>query len=383
MKNSEIARVFTDMADLLELKSENQFKIRAYQRAARSIEHLSIEAEQVVREDSLREIPGVGDAIAAKITELVNTGKLTLYEKLKAEFPEGVTVLLLVPGIGPKKAYQLATKLGMKTVDELEEALSSGRVAELPRIGEKTAENILQQVLAFRRKDQRIPIGEALPIVDDITSRLAKLPGLKNISPAGSLRRFLETIGDIYIMGTADDSEKLVHVFTGFPVVIQVLASGSTKGSVIVAGGLQVDLGIVDHDSFGSSFQYFTGSKQHNIDLRERASKQGLSLSEYGITVLETGKLEKFGTEEAFYNRLGLQYIPPEIRECGGEIEMAAEHALPALIERVDIRGDIHSHTDWSDGNKSIEEMALAAKNSAMNTSLSQTIRLAAESPMG
>ncbi|MFC1909774.1 DNA polymerase/3'-5' exonuclease PolX, partial [Chloroflexota bacterium] len=288
--------------------------------------------------------------------------KLTLFERLKAEFPLGVVTLLSIPGIGPKKAYQLATELTITTVDELEEAIHSGRVAALPRMGEKTADNILQQIIAFRRKDQRIPIGEATPIVDEILAGLRHLPGLKNISPAGSLRRFRETIGDIDIMGTADDGEELMGAFIALPVVSQVIASGVTRASVIVAGGLQVDLRIVTHDRYGSSLQYFTGSKQHNIDLRERARKQGLSLSEYGIAVLDTGKLEQYANEEAFYNRLELQYIPPEIREGGTEIEKAANHALPELIKQADIKGDTHVHTDWSDGRDSLEKMALAAR---------------------
>ncbi len=188
MKNSEVAKVFEDIADLLELKGENKFKIRAYQKAARSIDHSPVEVEQLVREDRLREIPGVGEAIAKKITELITTGKLQYYEDLKSEFPEGISTLLSVPGVGPKIAHKLATELDITTIEELEAAIVGGKVAQLYRMGEKTAENILHQIQAMRRKDQRIPIGEALPIVDEITARLKELPGLKNISPAGSLR---------------------------------------------------------------------------------------------------------------------------------------------------------------------------------------------------
>ena len=362
MKNSEIARVFQDIADLLELKAENPFKIRAYQKAVRSIEYLPVELEKLVAEDKLRDVPGVGEAIARKITELVNTGRLEYYEKLKAEFPEGINTLLDIPGIGPRTAMLLSRELGIASAEELEAAIVGGKVARLYRMGDKTAENILHHIQTMRHKDQRIPIGEALLLVDELSASLKETPGLKNLVPAGSLRRFRETIGDIDLMGTADDAPEVIHAFTSLPQVNEMLASGTTKASVVVFGGLQVDLRIVAHDSFGSTLQYFTGSKQHNIDLRERARRQGLSLSEYGITDLATDKLEKFATEEAFYERLGLQLIPPEIREGGQEIEKAERNSIPRLVEQADIKGDLHVHSDWSDGRDSIEAMALVAK---------------------
>ena len=362
MKNSQIAKVFEDIADLLELKEENPFKIRAYQKAVRSIEHLPVELEQLVAEDRLRGIPGVGEAIAKKITELVTTGRLEYYEKLRAEFPEGISTLLDIPGVGPKTAMLLSTELGIKSVDELEAAIVGGEVARLYRMGDKTAENILHQIQAMRRKDQRIPLGEALPIVDGISGRLKELPGLKNLAPAGSLRRFRETVGDIDLMGTADNAPEVIQTFTSLPMVKEVLASGTTKASVVVSGGLQVDLRIVEHDSFGSTLQYFTGSKQHNINLRERAHRLGLKLSEYGITNLATEELEKFATEAAFYERQGLQFIPPELREGQHEVERAEQSTLPRLVEMSDIKGDLHVHTDWSDGRDSVEAMALTAK---------------------
>ena len=364
MKNSDIAKVFQDIADLLELKGENPFKIRAYQRVVRSIEHLPVEVEQLVKEDRLKEIPGAGEAITKKITELVTTGKLGYYEELKADFPEGISTLLDVPGIGPKTAMLFSSDLGIRSVDELEAAITSGKVALLPRMGDKVAENILHHIQTLRRKkkEQRIPIGEALPIVEEITAQLKGLPGLRNVVPAGSLRRFRETIGDIDLMGTASNSQEIMHAFTILPQVKEVLVSGTTKSSVIVSGELQVDLRIVEHDSFGSTLQYFTGSKQHNINLRERAHRQGLKLSEYGITNLKTGQLEKFTTEEAFYQRQGLTLIPPEIREGQQEIERAEQGTLPKLVELSDIKGDLHAHTNWSDGHDTIEAMALAAR---------------------
>jgi DNA polymerase (family 10) len=363
MKNTAIAKVFQDMADLLELKGENVFKIRAYQRAARTFEHLPKEIEVMLQEgEDLQAIPGVGEAIAKKTIELVNTGKLRVYEELKAEFPEGITTLLEIPGIGPKTANKLSTELGIKSADELEEAIKDGRVAKMFRLGDKTADNILQQIQALRRKDQRIPIGEALPVVDEIFDALRPLPGVKNLTAAGSLRRFRETVGDIDLMGTADNPEEVINAFVALPQVREVLAKGPTKASVILPGGLQADLRMVEHDSFGSLLQYFTGSKQHNVTLRTREQKKGLKLSEYGITDTSTDKLEKFATEEKFYRRLGLQYIPPEIREDQGEIELAEKGKIPKLVELSDIKGDFHVHTDWSDGHDSLEAMAQAAK---------------------
>jgi DNA polymerase (family 10) len=363
MKNTAIAKVFSDIADLLELKGENQFKIRAYQKAVRAIEHYPKEIRIMVDEgEDLKSIPGVGDAIAKKTTELVKTGKLEYYEKLKAEFPEGIINLLDIPGIGPKTANKLCSELGITSVDSLEQAIKDGSVAKLFRLGEKTANNILQQIEASRRKDQRIPIGEALPTAEEILNALNSVPGVRNLTYAGSLRRFRETLGDIDLMGTAENPQKVMDTFVSLPIVGQVLVQGPTKSSVIVSGGLQVDLRMVEHEAFGSLLQYFTGSKQHNISLRERGRRQGLKLSEYGITDITTDKLEKFADEENFYRRLGLQYIPPELREAQGEIEKAEQGTLPKLVELSDIKGDLHMHTDWSDGHNSIEEIALAAK---------------------
>ncbi|MDO8490572.1 MAG: DNA polymerase/3'-5' exonuclease PolX, partial [Dehalococcoidia bacterium] len=232
----------------------------------------------------------------------------------------------------------------------------------LPRMGEKSAEKILKQIQAFRRKDQRISIGEALPAVEEIIAALRKETGISNLTAAGSLRRFKETIGDIDLMGATSQPEKVLNAFTHLPQVAEVIGSGGTKASVRLRSGLQVDLRIVDDDSFGSLLQYFTGSKEHNVELRERGIRQGLKLSEYGITVLETGKLEKFIREEDFYKRLGLQYIPPELREARGEIAASERGDIPKLVELADIKGDLHVHSKWSDGHDSIETMATTAK---------------------
>ncbi len=363
MKNAAIAQVFRDMADLLELKEDNPFKIRAYQRASHTIDDLPVELEQVMDEGRLREIHGIGEAIARKITELLTTGRLEAYEKLRSEFPEGINELLAVQGIGPKTAVRLYNELGISNVDDLEKAIRDGQVAGLYRLGEKTAENILRHIQTLRRKDARVPLGRALPVAEEIISELGSIAGVHNLTPAGSMRRFKETIGDIDIMGTADDPESVIKAFARLPQVEEVLAKGATKASVIVGDGLQVDLRMVEHDSYGSLLQHFTGSKEHNVALRDRAVRQGLSLSEYGITPVRTGKLEKFTSEEAFYGRLGLQYIPPELREGRNEIEAAEKNDLPDLVEVSDIKGDFHVHTEWSDGHDSIEAMANAARD--------------------
>ena len=362
MNNGEVARVFQDISDLLELKGESLFKVRAYQKAVRSIEHLPVELSQLMAEGKLREVPGIGEAIEKKITELLNTGHLKYYEELRAEFPEGLISLLQVPGVGPKTAIRLSTELGVKSIEDLEQAILDGRVAGLFRMGDKTAENILRGLQSMRTKEQRIPIGVALPLAEEIMASLQERVAVRNLTPAGSLRRFRETIGDIDLLGTADDAEAVIDAFTTLPQVREVLVKGGTKASIVTNSNLQVDFRVVPHDEFGSLLQYFTGSKQHNINLRERAVRQGLSLNEYGITVVETGQLEEFATEGAFYARLGLQYIPPEFREGTNEIALAEDKKLPEPVNPSDIKGDLHVHSKWSDGRDSIEEMAMAAR---------------------
>jgi len=363
VKNTEVATIFQDIADFLDIKGESPFKVRAYQRVARSIEHSPQEVEQLMNEGKLGDIPGVGEAIAKKITELVTTGHLEYYDKLRAEFPPGVNTLLDIPGIGPRTAMRLSTELEIKSLEELEAAIREGKVASLYRMGDKTAENILRHVQAMRSKEQRLPIGEALPLVEDIITSLGHCPGLENLTSAGSLRRFRETIGDIDLMGTAEDKDKILEAFVRLPQTKEVLSCGGTKASIITQADIQVDLRVVEHDCFGSLLQYFTGSKQHNITLRERGHRQGLKLSEYGIQSRTTGLLEKFATEEEFYRRLGLEFIPPELREGQIEIEKAEQWAIPELIKLSDIKGDLHVHTNWSDGHDSIEAMALAARD--------------------
>ena len=362
MDNTSIAKIFENIANLLELKGDIPFKIRAYQRAARTIEHLPAPVSQLAAEGRLRELPGIGQELEEKIHEMLTTGDLVYYQRLYSEFPEGIIHVMGVPGVGPKTASRLWKELGVTTVDELERAVEDGRVAALPRMGEKTAENILRQLRASRTKDQRVPIGHALPVAQEIIAALSPTPGLRNLTAAGSLRRYRETVGDVDIIGTSDDPEPAIKRFTSLPLVSEVIMAGPQRASVRLGNGLQVDLRLVPHDAFGSLLQHFTGSQAHNVVLREYAVKKGLSVSEYGITRADTGERESFSEEEAVYTRLGLQYIPPEIREGGVEIELAERGSIPRLVELSDIKGDLHDHTIWSDGHNTTEEMVEAAR---------------------
>ena len=363
VSNEEIAEIFENMASLLEMKGDVIFKIRAYQRAARTISQLPYPLEQAVRQGrELKGVPGIGDAISKKIYEYVTTGQVDAHERLKVELPDGILTLMNVPGIGPKTAMLIANELGATTIEAVEKAVSEGRLQELPRMGEKAAENILRHIHSLRTKDQRTPLGRALPVIERVIADLReRCPTLDKATPAGSTRRWKETVGDIDIMGTARDPVQVIDALVGLPYVQEVLVHGPRKSSVVVDPGLQVDLRIVEDDSFGALLQYFTGSQQHNIRLRDYANRMGLSLNEYGIIDLKTGQMEKYADEESFYGRLGLQLMPPEVREGMWELELAEKHVLPRLVELGDICGDLHMHSDWSDGREPIEAMIGAA----------------------
>ena len=369
MDNGQIATVFNNIGDLLDLKGEVVFKTRAYKKAARAIEHHPTELSQIFREEGeegLSKVPSVGSAINKKVQELLSTGKLEYYEKLKAEFPEGVVELKDVPGVGPKTALKISRDLGVSDLAGLEAALKEGAVAALPGLGEKAAANILRHLQTLRTKDRRISLGRALSVYLDVSSALRGVPGLHRLEAAGSLRRRRETIGDIDLMGTADDPEPVLRALTELPQVSEVLVHGPKKVSVLLDRGIQVDLRIVEEKVYGSLIQYFTGSQQHNVLLRERARRQGLSINEYGITNLESGEVEEFADEESLYERLGLQYIPPELREGQYEIERAAEGSIPALVQAGNIQGDLHAHTNESDGRDTLMEMAVAAREAGL-----------------
>ena len=363
MTNSQIAEVFENIAGLMEMKGESSFAVRAYQRAARTIDRLPTQLEQMVRdEQDLKELPGIGKAISEKIGELVDTGRLQYYAKLRSEFPEGILDLMHVPGLGPKTTMRVWKDLGVTTLVELETAIRDGRMAQLPRMGEKATDNILRHIKFARSGADRTPIARAIPAARRVIAALReRCPGITGLSAAGSLRRFEETIGDIDLVCTAGDPKEPLDALVNLPDVEEVLGHGDTKASVILSDGIQIDLRVVPDKNFGALLQYFTGNKQHNILLRDRANKLGLSLNEYGLTDTATGELAEFADEHDLYARLGLQYVPPEIRQGLGEVEAALKNAIPSLVQVEDIKGDLHVHTDWSDGRDAMEQMLAAA----------------------
>ncbi|MDA1128292.1 MAG: DNA polymerase/3'-5' exonuclease PolX [Chloroflexi bacterium] len=361
--NEQIAELFEEMGALLEMKGDTIFKIRAYQRAARTIEQLSSPLAQAVENgENLTKIPGVGKAISEKIAEFIKTGQVAAHQKLLNELPSGVLELKEIPGIGPKTAMAISQELGITTVAGVAEAAEDGRLATLPRMGKRAAENVLRHIKAVDSMGDRTPIGQALSVAEEVIAALrAKCPEIESMFPAGSLRRWEETIGDIDLIGTAPDPEAVGDALVSLPMVKDVLVHGPKKTSVVVDSGMQIDLRIGEPGAFGAMLQYFTGSQQHNIRLRDFANRKGLSLNEYGITDTETGEVEKFADEESFYARLGLPLIPPELRTGLYELDAGLEDRVPTLVEESDLKGDLHLHSEWSDGNDPIELMIEAA----------------------
>lgn len=365
MVNQEIARIFSSMADLLELKGDNVFKVRAYRRAALNVEGLSRSLEELSGEE-LREIPGIGSELAAKIEEYLRTGTVKAYEKLKEEVPQGLLTLLAVPGLGPKTARHLYDELHITTLEELELAAREHRLAGLSGIREKTEENILRGIAAVKRGKERLPLAKVLPVARELVEELSRITSLDRIEIAGSLRRRKETVKDIDLVATAGDPDRVMAAFVSLPSVAEVVMHGPTRSSVIIREGLQVDLRVVPPESFGSALAYLTGSKGHNVRLRDLALKAGLKLNEYGI--FRERDDERLGgrEEEDVYRALGLPFIPPELREDLGEIEAAMAGRLPRLVTMEDIRGDLHVHSRWSDGSQTISELAEAARASGL-----------------
>jgi len=359
-KKREIAEIFDRMADILELLEENPFRIRAYRNAARNIGELSDDIEDIVERGELTKIPGIGPDLSEKIREFITTGKINDYEKLRKEIPEGLVGLLAIQGLGPKTVAKLNKELGVKNLEDLQRVLEGEEILNLRGMGEKKVQDIKRGIELLKESTVRMPLGLALPIAEEIVHEIGKIPGTKGTIAAGSLRRMKETIGDIDILTMADDGESVIKAFTQLPLVKDVLAAGDTKGSVILKGGMQVDLRVVKPDSYGAALQYFTGSKAHNVKLRTIALRKGFKINEYGIFRGDekiTGE-----TEKGIYKTLGLPWIPPEIREDNGEIEAALDGDLPHLVELGDIKGDLHTHSKWSDGKATIEEMAIKAK---------------------
>jgi len=361
--NQKLADIFYEIADILEIKKV-QWKPAAYRNAARAIEGLSEAVEEIYEkkgEKGLKEIPGVGEAISEKIIECIKTGKVKHLEELKNTIPKGLNELLKVPGIGAKKALKLYNNLGIKSVKELENAAKQHKIAGIETFKEKTEENILEGIEFMKKSGKRILLGKALPVARKIVNELGKVEGVREAVVGGSLRRMEETIGDIDILVVSEKNEKAVDFFTKMPVVKRVLAKGDTKAAVVTKDNIQVDIRIIKPESFGSALQYFTGNKLHNIKLRNIAIKKGYKLSEYGLF---KGKKQIAGrTEEEVYKKLGMPYIPAELRNENGEIEAALKKQLPRLIGYKDVKGDLHVHTKWSDGDNSIEEMAKQAKS--------------------
>jgi len=361
MDNRQVADILYDIADMLEIKGEIIYKSLAYRRAADNILNLGRDINDVWRDGELREIPGVGEALSKKLDELLRTGRLKYYEGLKEEIPPGVVAMLAIPDVGPKTARLLYERLGLTSVAEVERAARQGKLRDLPGLGVKSEANILAGIEALHRRSDRIPLGTAWPVAGELLAGLrAGCSALQQAAAAGSLRRMKATIGDIDLLVASDEPEAVMACFVSLPLVEEVVLRGSTKTTVILNNGLQVDLRVLEPARYGSLLQYFTGSKEHNVALRELSLDQGLSLSEYGFK--RDGEEILCADEESVYNTLGLPWIPPELRENRGEIEAARQGKLPKLIELSDIKGDLHVHTSWSDGAASIAEMAEAAQ---------------------
>ena len=358
MKNKELADIFDKWANILEFMGDNPYHIRAYRNAARLIRDLSEDIEVLAREGKLTKLPGIGQRLQAKILEFLRTGKIEEFEKLKASVPDTIFTLLDIPGVGPKTVKLLYDRLGIRSLEDLKRAIERGDLLKLPGFGPKKVEKIRKGIELFEKASGRILLGIAVFIADGIINQLKEHSAVERISVAGSTRRMKETVGDIDILATGKNLE-IIDAFVNLPNVKEVLWKGTKKATVIVEEGEQVDLRVIEPDSYGSALQYFTGSKSHNIHLRTICIKQGYKLNEYGLF---KGDVKIAGrTEEEIYEALGMDTPPPEIREDTGEIEAALEHRLPELIDYGDIKGDLHIHSNWSDGASTIEEIALKA----------------------
>jgi DNA polymerase (family 10) len=359
MKNRQVAKILYEVAELLELEGV-QFKPRAYRRVAQAVESLPTPIEELVEGGRLPELPGVGKSIAEKIEEIVRTGKLRYHEELRQKLPVDLFALTQVEGVGPKTAKLLYDALGVRTLADLGQAAREGKIRTVKGLGEKTEERILRGLEEARGVERRELLGYALPLARDLQKRLLGTGLFRRIEPAGSIRRGKETVGDLDLLAVSDRPEEAARAFTSLPEVEEVLAQGPKKSSVRLSGGFQVDLRIVPEGSFGAALQYFTGSKAHNIRLRERAVARGWKLNEYGL--FQGERMLAGGTEAGIYEALGLTYIPPELREDQGEVQVAARGELPELVQLGEVLSDLHVHTDWSDGKASLAEMAQAAR---------------------
>ncbi len=362
MTNQEVAQFLYNLAAMLEILGESKFRILAYERAGHSIEHLAEDIREVWKQGRLDQIEGVGASIAEKISELLATGKCRYYENLKKKVPEAEIALTEIPGVGPRIARLLFEKYKIKSLKELERAARAGKIRKIPHFGELSERNILRGLELLKKKKierERVLLTIALPVAEELLNKLKSFPLVEKCDAVGSLRRMKETIGDVDLIAASEKPRAVVDFFVRLPVFKRILASGETKASAIHKHNLRVDLEILPSRDYGSLLQHFTGSREHNIHLRTWAEERGIKISEYGIK--KKGRTYHFTDEPSFYEFLGMQYIPPELREDQGELEAALEHRLPRLVELRDIKGDLHAHTKESDGSFSAEEMARAA----------------------
>lgn len=362
MNKDQVADILQEIGILLELKGENPFKTRAYQNGARAIEGLTESLEKVVAEGRLGDIPGLGDALQQKITLLVTTGRLEYYEELKASLPAGLLTLLEIPGLGPKKAKALYEKLGVSNLELLKAACEKGQVAELAGFGKKTQDNILLGMAFYEKYASRHHLHLALAVAEPLLEGLRNHPAVTRCSTAGSLRRSKEVIGDIDFVVSSRKPNEVIDYFVKQPAVLTILAQGDTKASVIVEQGIQADLRVVSDAEFPFALAYFTGSKEHNIAMRQRAIARGLRLNEYGLfrsteETRDPALLDSCATEDEIYQKLGLHYVPPELREDHGEFSAAEKGLLPRLIEWTELKGSLHNHSTWSDGRQTLDEI--------------------------
>jgi DNA polymerase (family 10) len=361
MTNHEVASIFATVADMLELKGESVHRILAYRRAAETISSLPRDLHAIHEEGKLTDLPGIGKTLAEKIVEMLTTGKLVFFERLSEEIPPGLVEMLHVPGLGPKKAARFWKELSITDLDHLKKAAQDGQLRDLPGMGLKSEAAVLEGIEAYARRSNRWSIGDAYPMAQHLLKRLLRIDGVVRGDVAGSLRRYRATIGDIDILVASHNPEPIMQTFVRASEVGRVLAHGTTKSSVELHSGLQIDLRVLPPERYGTLLAYFTGSKEHNVRLRELALKQGLSLNEHGFTPVAGGDEILCATEEEVYATLGLPWIPPELRENRGELEAAQDNELPDLIELSDMQGDMQLHTTWSDGSSSVLEMAQAA----------------------
>ncbi len=367
MNKDQVAEVLAGIGTLLELKGENPFKTRAYLNAARTLETLGEPLDKLVAEGRLGTLKGIGEALQKKITELVTTGRLQYYEELKAATPPGLVAMLAIPGLGPKKIKALHDELGIESIDQLEQACKGGKIAGHKGFGEKTQANLLDGIARRRAYGARHRLNEALARVEPLLEALRSHPDVIRCSVAGSLRRHRETVGDMDLLASSQQPAEVIGFFASQPGIEKVLAKGDTKASVRLEGGIQCDLRVVSDAEYSPALMYFTGSKEHNIAMRQRAIVRGLRLNEYGLfrsteETRDPQRLVKCRTEEEIFAKLGLHYIPPELREDMGEIPAAEKGPLPRLIEWTDLKGSLHNHSTWSDGHQHPEEIAQAMR---------------------